>query len=270
MHCHSLLLDIGNSSIKCRELTRTAREDSGMDIVRWRPLMTFADVDALLAYLGEKKARFNSVLIGSVRSDSDDTAILKRLTPYATTIELAQTQSAALGLTNSYANPQKMGVDRWLAMLGAQLLCGQNFLVIDAGTAVTADFVVNGLHQGGWIAPGFSLAQEAVTGHTARVTQAPSHQHTIAFGQNTEDCLHFGCLAQLHGIVHQAKLLAAQFGEFDVILSGGDVDRLRSLNQAARNEFIFVDNIVLFGILRMALADMSLDNAQKVARSLLI
>ena len=45
-----------------------------------------------------------------------------------------------------------MGVDRWLAILGAAKLTDKPFAVIDAGTAVTVDFVADGQHLGGRLA----------------------------------------------------------------------------------------------------------------------
>ena len=55
-------------------------------------------------------------------------------------------------------------MDRWLAMVGAFQLRRNAMLVVDLGTAVTADLVdENGLHLGGYICPGLSLLRKSVT-----------------------------------------------------------------------------------------------------------
>ncbi|OOY42507.1 hypothetical protein BOV91_06775, partial [Solemya velum gill symbiont] len=52
-----------------------------------------------------------------------------------------RTQVQAFGLTNAYDEPQRLGVDRWLAMVAARSLYRRAFYVIDAGSAVTIDAV---------------------------------------------------------------------------------------------------------------------------------
>ena len=163
-----------------------------------------------------------------------------------------------------------MGVDRWLAMLGAQILVESDFLVIDAGTAITCDAVFEQHHIGGWIAPGYTLLRKAVTANTARVSEADIEDASINWGQDTEACLHFGCIAQLHGLVQQASaLMQNHTSEFQTVISGGDADLLKSASSSGlKKPPRFIDNIVMFGLLRFALKDLPFSQIKFVAHAL--
>lgn len=53
------------------------------------------------------------------------------------------------GVRNGYDDFQRLGLDRWLALLGGYHLAKGACVVIDFGTAVTADFVAaDGAHLG--------------------------------------------------------------------------------------------------------------------------
>jgi len=125
------------------------------------------------------------------------------------------------GLKNSYAQPHLMGVDRWLAMLGAkQLYLQQPLIVVDAGTALTLDVVDHeGLHQGGWILPGLRLQQQAVTSHTAKVFNRDEQRPELSFGQDTASCLQNGALAAVIAAIRYGVSMVPQ-GK--LVLTGGD------------------------------------------------
>lgn len=138
--------------------------------------------------------------------------------------------AAAFGVTNSYDNPNKLGVDRWLAMLAAFKDANAPVVVIDIGTAMTVDLVDgHGVHVGGWISPGFRLMNLALTEHTALVRSGGHHGEELQFGQHTQECVQNGCRAALAGTVlyaiHKAK---SQFGleQPIVYLTGGGVNHL--------------------------------------------
>lgn len=124
-------------------------------------------------------------------------------------------------LTSSYALPTSLGVDRWLAMLGAcHLYPGTELLVVDAGTALTIDHVsADGRHQGGWIVPGIHMQQKAVTNYTARVFNRDQQQFALRFGQDTATCLQNGVFAAILAVIQQASRLAPQA---KLLLTGGD------------------------------------------------
>ena len=87
----------------------------------------------------------------------------------AAEIIIATTRKTFAGVTIAYDQPEKLGVDRWLAMLAAE----DEFpnclkVIVDCGTAITVDVVdQSGQHQGGYIVPGLRLMKESLAFNTA-------------------------------------------------------------------------------------------------------
>ena len=110
----------------------------------------------------------------------------------------AQTQARTGGLSNSYEEPARMGIDRWLAMLGARRRQVGRFCVIDAGSALTIDLVTAaGQHEGGYIIPGASLMERALLLDTGRVRFAEETGYALSPGTSTATAVRHGiALAQ--------------------------------------------------------------------------
>lgn len=133
----------------------------------------------------------------------------------------------AYGVTSIYQQPQTLGVDRWLAMLGTQLLFPANSaLIVDAGTAVTLDWLGgDGQHQGGWILPGLKMQQHAVVKNTAKVFNSEMFNGRLEPGEDTVTCLQNGCLASVLGAI---RLAWQQNPCQKLLLTGGDSKFLKS------------------------------------------
>ncbi len=129
------------------------------------------------------------------------------------------------GLRSAYAQPETLGVDRWLAMLGARaLLPATEVLVVDAGTALTVDHLdANGQHLGGWIVPGIRLQQKAVTNYTAKVFNRDEESYDLKFATDTAGCLQNGVFAAILAVIRQAKWQAPQA---KLLITGGDAPLL--------------------------------------------
>lgn len=153
-----------------------------------------------------------------------------------------QSEAQAFGITNCYAEPHLLGVDRWLALLGArQLFTNQSVMIVDAGTALTVDWLdKGGKHQGGWIMPGLQLQQQSVVQQTAKVFNKILFDAKVAPGRDTTSCLQNGCLAAVIGAIRQGWLL--NIAE-QLILTGGDtfylIDQLADLNVITEPLLIF-------------------------------
>lgn len=84
-----------------------------------------------------------------------------------------KTSHCACGVKNGYQNPELLGVDRWLALIGAHQIENSWLCVVDCGTAITLDILaINGHHQGGLIMPGVTLMQSALKCHTDALAHA--------------------------------------------------------------------------------------------------
>lgn len=254
-----LLLDIGNTSIKYAWYVYPN------DIADLQVLRT--SMDSLPDLLSLASACF----FCSVRRDNTNDLVIQLCMQHSISAEQVQTQTLQFGLSNAYKNESNMGTDRWVAMLAGAALTQNDYIVIDAGTAITCDFVVNNKHQGGWIAPGLSMARQALVKNTQRVFDDQTLPFTLALGTDTPDCVAQGALAQLTGMVVQAislmqtKLHASTSSEhlkFDVFMSGGDAPlligaysghqkHLSSFNQSSVN-INYIENLVLVGLARIA------------------
>jgi type III pantothenate kinase len=98
------------------------------------------------------------------------------------TLEFAHTAPAGAGVRNAYAEPWRLGVDRWVALIGAhheyprQALC-----IVSLGTAMTVDLLgADGRHHGGSIVPGPTLMIEALLEHTAGIRRRAGRIDTAA------------------------------------------------------------------------------------------
>ncbi|MFE8073491.1 type III pantothenate kinase [Marinobacteraceae bacterium S3BR75-40.1] len=135
----------------------------------------------------------------------------------------ARTESARDGLKNAYARPETMGVDRWLAMLAVWSRRHRGFVVVDAGSAWTIDFVNDlGEHLGGYILPGHRLMAGALSQGTDRVDFELSDEGVCRPGKSTTECVVHG-LNWLHGVALERVVFdARRAGVSEVVISGGD------------------------------------------------
>ncbi|MFN3750244.1 MAG: type III pantothenate kinase [Thiobacillus sp.] len=136
--------------------------------------------------------------------------------------------AAAFGeVRNAYETPQQLGVDRWMALIAARARCREAVLVVSAGTALTADALLDdGRFLGGVIVPGLALMRQAL--HTGTAGVAAQAGAVTAFPRTTADAVESGIVSALCGVVRQQyDYLAAQAGTAPrCLLSGGDAARL--------------------------------------------
>jgi len=203
-----LLLDIGNSRTKS-----VLHQDGHFTLL--------PDHDA--ATIGQYK--ISAVFCASVASDDRIAVVRQESGLQQVPWQIVHSEAAKSGLRSQYTEPHLLGVDRWLAMLGAvELWSGQSLLVVDAGTALTLDWVdENGQHLGGWIIPGFRLQQQAVIGQTAKVFNNSMQHAQVALGTDTSSCLQNGCLSAAVAVILQGFSLQTAT---KVVLTGGDANLL--------------------------------------------
>ncbi len=109
------------------------------------------------------------------------------------------------GVRNGYREPEKLGVDRWLAIVGAAARHGKPVIVWDLGTAATLDAVdESGQHLGGWILPGPAIMLDALGRNTGLgIPQGLAEAGTIEPGRATAECIRRGVLAAQAGALEQ-------------------------------------------------------------------
>lgn len=132
----------------------------------------------------------------------------------------------AVGVTNGYDHPNRLGTDRWVAMIGAWqrvLASGgpQPVIVVTVGTAVTVDAIdVSGKFLGGLILPGFGLMLRALEMGTAGL-KAPTGE-VVSFPTNTSDALMSGGAYAISGAVERCyRMLQLHTGILPRVMLGG-------------------------------------------------
>jgi type III pantothenate kinase len=110
-----------------------------------------------------------------------------------------------------YQAPEKLGADRWAAILGARALSTSNALIINAGTATTIDLLgSNGVHYGGWILPGLTLMQKSLEANTAQLPLAAREMDQQGFATSTNNAIIGGCDAAQVGAIQCALDVAKE------------------------------------------------------------
>lgn len=232
-----LQLDIGNTRVKWR-LWERGRASSGGALSRARgellPALDHAPEEIWVASVagGELEARMSSLAQSRWGIE-----------PW-----FARTGRGALGLVNSYADPERMGVDRWLAMLAAWVEVRGAVCAIDAGSALTIDFVGGtGRHLGGYILPGLDSMERALLDDTDRVRFSDAPRDSLAPGRSTEEAVRGGLLLSQAGAARLA--LERQEGDFSLFFSGGNGELLRRASELGGR---YVPDLVLDGLAALA------------------
>lgn len=240
-----LELDCGNSFIKWRVLGADVGRVVGEGVV---------DSDlALLESLKELKGlALKHCRLVSVRTAEETGALISLLTEaFGVSVVCATPAREMSGVRNGYEEFERLGLDRWLAMLGGFHLASGACLVLDFGTAVTADFVArDGEHLGGFICPGMPLMRNQLRTHTRRIRYgdlaAERALESLVPGRTTVEAVERGCLLMLRGFVQaQLELARSYWGEdFAVFLTGGDADLVSEIVPGAR----VVPDLVFVGL----------------------
>lgn len=155
---------------------------------------------------------------------------------------------AAHGVRNSYDQPERLGADRWAAMVGARGKVPGACLVVCAGTATTVDWLdAAGDFRGGLILPGVRLMLAALAGNTAQLPYAEGEYR--AEPRNTMDAIVSGCLHAQAGAIERMFARVSAEGEAVCLLTGGAAYRIAPcLDIPCRIE----ETLVLDGLLRFA------------------
>ncbi|NII11875.1 type III pantothenate kinase [Oleiagrimonas sp. C23AA] len=149
----------------------------------------------------------------------------------AAVLHWVRTPAQGAGVINAYAQPQRLGVDRFLGMVAARAAHAAPCVLVGCGTALTLDALSGeGLHLGGLIAPGPRLMQQSVLGATAQVRPADEGA-VVDAADNTADGLVSGCWHAAAALVERFYLrMQPRLGEQARLwLGGGDAQALAAL-----------------------------------------
>ncbi|UQS15259.1 pantothenate kinase [Pseudomonas sp. HS6] len=238
-----LELDCGNSFIKWRVLS----DESGALVAEG-----VVDSDeALVASLrSADKLSLAKCRLVSVRTEEETNLLIGFLRrEFGISVVRATPAREMSGVKNGYDDYERLGLDRWLAMLGGFHLANGPCVVLDFGTAVTADFIAaDGEHLGGFICPGMPLMRNQLRTHTRKIRYgdlaAERALTSRAPGRNTVEAVERGCSLMLRGFVlTQLEMARSYWGEsFSIFVTGGDAELVSDVAPGARvvSDLVFV------------------------------
>lgn len=159
--------------------------------------------------------------------------------------------SLPVPIATNLDEPGKVGQDRLLAALGAFAAVQQACIVVDAGTALTVDFIDGtGVFHGGAIAPGAQMMLDALHTTTEALPQlalSDMPDPLEPFGTSTENAMFLGVRAAVRGSV---RYLAERYADYydaypQIVATGGDAQTLLAGDELIEHT---VPDLILRGI----------------------
>ena len=225
-----LLIDLGNTRLKC-----ALWDGSALRFIGALPHVgddVQLDFDTLWKDIGAVSA----ILIASVASAVvGDQLARKALERFGVQPAFVLSPASACGVRNAYAEPGRLGIDRFLGLVALHAIQSGPCVLASCGTALTLDaLAADGSHLGGLIAPSPPLMRDALTGVTARLSTSQAAR-VVERADNTGDAIESG--VWLAGAALLERFVARATTTFGaapaVVLTGGGAERLATLIEPA-------------------------------------
>ncbi len=224
-----MLLDIGNTNLKWAWL-----QDASPGKVTSIPHQG-GDIEQLAARVWANIQAPSQTYIANVA----DPALEPRLSDWISQHwghepRFVRATAQACGVTNSYQEAGRLGVDRWLTLIALHARLSGPVCVVDCGTAVTIDVLgVDGSHLGGLILPGFGLMQHALLERTAIPFNGGVQLHGL-LATDTESAIAGGGVNAVAALVERIQnRIGAELGAaMALVLTGSDAELLQRAIQA--------------------------------------
>lgn len=164
-------------------------------------------------------------------------------------IELSHT--TPVPIKNLYSTPETLGKDRLAAVVGAFANSPySDALVIDAGTAITYDFIdAGGNYHGGNISPGLQIRFRALHDYTKRLPVVELQDNIFFLGNDTSSAILSGVvngmIYEINGYINQLKI---NYPQLLIYLTGGDAFYFAT---KLKSPIFAENNLVLTGLNRI-------------------
>jgi len=250
-----LLLDVGNSRLKWGVLDDGGIHRTGhisQDKIREQGLSVLTT---------KLPRRVDAVRASNVAGSSFATRLSGVVGMHCNAdVHFARSEKRGWGVSNSYRQPRRLGVDRWVAMIGAWAETQSACLIVDAGTAMTLDAIDDGgVHLGGQIVAGVETMLDSLSSATSDIPLVKASSKQVAgdlkmFGKNTAAAVREGAQNAVAGAIERA-IRSLRLNGYDptIILTGGGATRILG---ALEETPLHRPNLVLHGLAHM------LENAQ--------
>jgi type III pantothenate kinase len=230
----NLIIDIGNTSTKLAVI----KDSKKISISRINDL----SCDEFEKKLSDKKIR--KVIVSSVKKQPHFiTDLLVSHIPFVHILS----HKSKLPFTVEYETPESLGTDRIAGVAGAyNLFPGENILIIDAGTAITYDFMYGSVYKGGNISPGIEMRFKALHKFTSRLPLLSVREEYTFPGLNTNDAILAGVLkGSIYEINEYIRTFEKKHKSCKIILTGGDSEYLK---EKLNSQVTFMPDLVIDGL----------------------
>jgi type III pantothenate kinase len=232
----NLIFDIGNTSTK-------------MAVFEGRKKLTSLRTRAFhcnqLEKIFEPYLKYiDSAIISTVR---DTPEFIIDLATYGIPNVHILTCKSRLPFKNEYETPETLGTDRLASVAGACLFFpGKSVLIIDAGSAITYDFISGKTFRGGNISPGISMRFKALHKFTEKLPLASTTEKFAPLGKNTIEAITAGVLnGVLFEINEYIRTFKKKHPGIKVVITGGDSGYLKN---RINHKITYMPDLVLDGL----------------------
>ena len=163
-----------------------------------------------------------AAIISTTRGDGDALKVL--LERYIARVLLFSPATTPIPIKNGYHTPKTLGADRLAAAVGAWAMNPEsNVMVVDFGTAITIDYVIDGEFRGGNISPGVTTRFRALADYTACLPLCEPTEEVLEYGRTTIEAIEQGVM---RGVEHEIRGYVEPFSieneKNRIIFTGGD------------------------------------------------
>lgn len=227
----TVLVDVGNTRLKW------ARLETGGKLVDSGRLVHIDGFEAAVrAMFDALPSGVRRTLVANVAGEANGQRLAQACQEkFGHRPEFVQVQAQAHGIRCAYEQPARLGVDRWVAMIGAYARVAGAVCVIDAGTTVTFDAVdAQGNHLGGLIFPGPRMVSSVLQRNTQGIGATPGAgarpRGLDVLGRETDTAVSHGAMLSVSAALREAlRTVAAALGATPAcMLTGGDGPQLQA------------------------------------------
>ncbi len=237
-----LLMDVGNSRIKWALMHGENLSEHAAT------LYTHESVSEQLNQISTVITKPEQVWVANVAGNEIDRQIAIWCdTQWQCAPAFARVERDCAGVTNAYRDISRLGVDRWLALIGARTHTKKAVLIADCGSAFTLDAMdTDGRHFGGLIIPGILLMRNALYKTTPAIPVSNLRPGS-GLADNTDEAVANGCALAIASTIERIRhdLQSKGFNDMKCILSGGDAEQIAMLMNI---EFEIRPHLVLEGL----------------------
>ncbi|GHT21300.1 type III pantothenate kinase [Bacteroidia bacterium] len=231
-----ICIDAGNSFVKVALMEQAAALSQAVIAV--------ADTEQLQEYIASLPAA-DGAIVSTVSKPAEE---MRNWLVSKVPVCMELTHRTPLPIDNAYRTPETLGKDRIAAVMGAfALYPGKDVLIIDAGTALTIDFLDSQKkYHGGNISPGLKMRFQALHDYTENLPLLTPAAHCRLLGNSTDTAITAGIQnGVIFEIEQYIKHFQKKYPQIIFVITGGDTF---FLEDKFKSRIFAEPNLVLIGL----------------------